>query len=162
MKSFVDKNGKSWDIDLNIGAAIKIKSRCGIDLENIITVDKKNQPQDVSTLERLAEDSILLFEVIFAVCENQVRAAGMNEESFAELFNGDAIEAATNALVEEIINFSRPAKRKVLTRLWTIGKNFSEKAGRQMDAKLNSPEFEKEVEKALTQSLTNAPESSEA
>ena len=161
MKSFVDKNGKSWDIELNIGTARKIKSRCNLDIENIITVDKQNNPQDVSALERLAMDSILLFDVIFVLCENQIKADGITEEDFAELFNGEVIEAATDALVEEIINFSRPAKRKVLTRLWAIGKNFSKKAGEKMQQTLDSPEFEKEVEKVLTQSLTNAPESSE-
>ena len=161
MQSFKDKNGKSWDIELNIGTARKIKSRCDIDIENVVTFNKQNQPQDVSILERLSGDAILLFNVIFAICEDQVTTAGMTEESFAELFNGDAIEAATEALLDEIINFSRPAKRKVLIQLRQISKNYSEKAGKELEKILSDPKFKQEVEKVLTTSLTNARESLE-
>ena len=44
MKSFTDKNGESWDLDLNIGAAMRLKSRLEIDIENAVTIDKANNP----------------------------------------------------------------------------------------------------------------------
>mgnify|MGYP007067569099 CR=1 FL=1 len=161
MKSFKDKTGRSWDIELNVGAARKLKSRCGLDFDHIITFDRGNRPRDVSALEKLAEDSLLLFEVIFVLCQKQIAEAGLDEDAFAELFDGDTIEAATEALLDEIVNFSRPAQRKVLLQLRKISKNYSEKAGRELEKILNDPRFEQEIEKSLTQSLTNAPASLE-
>lgn len=161
MKSFKDKTGRSWDIELNVGTVRQIKSRCYVDFDHIITFDRREHPQDVSALEKLAEDSILLFDVIFVLCQKQIAEAGLDEEAFAELFDGDTIEAATGALLDEIINFSRPARRKVLLQLRKISKNYSEKAGKELEKILNDPKFEQEIEKSLKQSLTNAPVSSE-
>lgn len=161
MKSFTDKNGESWDLDLNIGAAMRLKSRLDIDIENAVTIDKANNPEDVSLLERIAQDSILLFNIIFVLCETQVRERNLTPEQFAERFTGDTIEAATDALLDEIVNFSRPAKRKVLIRLRQISKEYSERANQQLDQVLADPKFQNEIEKHLQKSLTSSQESSE-
>jgi len=158
MKSFTDKTGESWDLDLNIGAAMRLKSRLDIDIENAVTFDKSNNPEDVSLLERIAEDSILLFNVIFILCEKQVQDRKLTQEQFAERFTGDTIEAATDALLDEIVNFSRPAKRKVLQRLRQISKEYSDRAGKQLDQVLADPKFQDEIENHLQKSLTSSPE----
>ena len=161
MKSFTDKTGESWDLDLNIGAAMRLKSRLDIDIENAVTFDKSNNPEDVSLLERIAEDSILLFNIIFILCEKQVQDRKLTQEQFAERFTGDTIEQATDALLDEIVNFSRPAKRKVLQRLRQISKEYAKRANMQLDLVLADPKFQDEIENHLQKSLTNLPESSE-
>lgn len=161
MKSFTDKTGESWDLDLNIGAAMRLKSRLDIDIENAVTFDKSNNPEDVSLLERIAEDSILLFNIIFILCEKQVQDRKLTQEQFAERFTGDTIEQATDALLDEIVNFSRPAKRKVLQRLRQISKEYAKRANMQLDQVLADPKFQDEIENHLQKSLTNLPESSE-
>ena len=158
MKSFTDKTGESWDLDLNIGAAMRLKSRLDIDIENAVTFDKSNNPEDVSLLERIAEDSILLFNVIFILCVKQVQDRKLTQEQFAERFTGDTIEAATDALLDEIVNFSRPAKRIVLQRLRQISKEYSDRAGKQLDQVLADPKFQDEIENHLQKSLTSSPE----
>lgn len=85
----------------------------------------------------------------------------MTQEQFAERFTGDTIEAATDALLDEIVNFSRPAKRKVLLRLRQISKEYSDRAGKQLDQVLTDPKFQDEIENHLQKSLTSLPESSE-
>lgn len=161
MKSFIDKNGEAWDLDLNIGAAMRLKSRLDIKLDDVVKFDKTNNPNDISLLERIAEDSILLFNIIFVLCESQIRERNLTEEQFAERFTGDTIEQATEALLDEIVNFSRPAKRKVLMRLRQISKEFSDQAGKKLDQILNDPKFQSEIETALKKSLTISPEFSE-
>ena len=166
MKSFTDNRGEAWDIELNIGAAIRIKSRLEIDVENLVKFGPGNQPEDVSTLEKIASDSILLFNIIYTLCENQVKERKLTQEDFAARFDGNAIEAATDALLDEIVNFSRPAKRKVLSKLRQISKDYQAKAGEQLDRILADPKFEEsintELEKTLPKLSQNAPASSEA
>ena len=166
MKSFTDNKGQVWDLELNIGAAMRLKSRLEIDIDNLIRFDNHQQPENVSLLERIAGDSYLLFNIIFGLCENQVRERNLTEEEFAARFSGDTIEAATDALLDEIINFSRPAKRKVLTALYQISKEYQAKAGEKMNAILADPKFKEtidsEIEKTLPKLSTNAQGSSEA
>ena len=161
MKSFTDRNGESWDLDLNIGAAMRLKSRLDIDIENAVTFDKSNNPDNVSLLEKIAEDSILLFNIIFVLCEKQIQDRHLTQEQFAERFTGDTIEQATDALLDELVNFSRPAKRKVLLRLRQISKDYAGRAIKQLDQVLDDPRFRDEIESNVRKSLTSSPESSE-
>lgn len=154
MKSFTDKNGKCWDLELNVGAAIRLKSRLDFDLENIITLDKQQNPDDVSLLEKISGDAIFLFNIIYVLCEKQCNEAKISQEDFAECFDADTIESATDALVDEIINFSRPAKRKVLMQLRRISQEFSEKAGKKLDEMLTDPAFQQAIEEEIQKTIT--------
>ena len=161
MHSFQDKNGKKWNIELNVGTAKRVKSECEIDLVNVITMSRDGKAQ-ASPLERLAEDPILLVDVLFSLCKEQAKESGIDDFAFAELFNADAVEQSSNALMEEIINFSQPAKRKALTRIYRTAKDFAARMDKQLEQVLESPELDAEIESALTKSFGNTPESSES
>ena len=160
MKSFIDNKGETWDLDLNIGTAMRLQSRLDISIENCIKLDS-SQPHDISLLEKITEDSILLFNIIYVLCETQVRERGLTQEEFAERFSGDTIAAATDALLDEIENFSRPAKRKILKRLRQISQEISDEAGEKLNQILDDPRFKNEIEAVLQKSSTNSPELSE-
>lgn len=158
MHSFQDKNGKKWNIELNVGTAKRVKSECEIDLVNVITMSHDGKAQ-ASALERLAEDPILLVDVLFSLCKEQAKESGVDDFAFAELFNADAVEQSSNALMEEIINFSQPAKRKALTRIYRTAKDFAARMDKQLEQILESPELDAEIESVLKKSFGNTPES---
>ena len=161
MTSFTDTKGEVWDLELNLAAVKVLKSRLKIDLDNLVSSD----PGGNSMLEQLASDSILLFNAIYCLCEKQVLERNLTEEDFAARFSGDTIEAATEALLDEIVNFSRPAKRKILIQLRRISKEIAEKAGRELDQIMADPNFsatvEAEIEKQLPKLPPTAPGSSD-
>ena len=156
MKSFADKNKQVWDIELNIGAAIRLKSRLGIDIENVITLNNQAKPEDISVLEKISSDAIFLFNIIYVLCEKQCKERNLSEEDFAESFDAESIELATEALLDEIVNFSRPAKRKVLEQLRRISREFSAKAGQKLDEVLMDPEFQKTIELELEKAINES------
>ena len=156
MKSFADKNKQVWDIELNIGAAIRLKSRLGIDIENVITLNNQAKPEDISVLEKISSDAIFLFNIIYVLCEKQCKERNLSEEAFAESFDAESIELATEALLDEIVNFSRPAKRKVLEQLRRISREFSAKAGQKLDEVLMDPEFQKTIELELEKAINES------
>lgn len=160
MHSFTDRNGDAWDLDLNIGSAMRLQSRLQIRIEDAITLLPADHAEK-SLLERISEDSILLFNIIFVLCEDQVQKREMTQEQFAERFTGDAIEQATEALMEELINFSRPARRKILLQLRQLSQEISDRAGEEVTRQLADPKFREVLESNLTRSLTNSPEFSE-
>lgn len=160
MHTFRDKNGKQWNIELNVGTAKRAKSECGIDLVNVITFSSDGKIE-AAALERLADDPVILVDCLFSLCREQAREAGLDDLGFAELFDAAAVENASDALMEEIINFSRPAKRKTLEKIYQTARRFAEKMDRKLDETLDSPEFEAEIESELSRSFTDTPESSE-
>lgn len=157
MNSFKDKNGKLWTIEVNLGTARKVMSGCGVDLLHLIDIDAEKT--DLTGLDKIASDPFLLFQVIFILCEQQVRDAGIGEEEFAELFDSDSIQAATDSLVQEVINFSQPAKRKMLTVIYKRMVAFREEQSRHLEEILESEEFEREVSERLSGYALNSQES---
>ena len=105
MKTFKDTEGRSWDITATIGSLRRVKDLAEVDLT------------DPKRLAELGEDPFLLGGVLFALCKPQIEQRGLTEEQFIAGFDGDVVEQAVQALVGELILFSRPAKRATLRRV---------------------------------------------
>lgn len=159
MHTFQDKNGKKWNFELTFGTARRVKAECGIDLVNVMSAEDGGKS---SPLVRLAEDPFLLIDVLFSICKSQAKEAGMDDFAFADCFDGAAIDLASDALMEEIINFSQPAKRKMLTRIYSTAKTFAGEMNAKLDKLMDNPEFDAEIESALKKSFSDMPESSES
>jgi len=67
-------------------------------------------------LERLADDPVLLCDVIYAVCKPQADQQGVTDEQFGQAMAGDAIDAASMALLEELVDFFPQRRRAVLAK----------------------------------------------
>jgi len=105
MQTFLDNNERSWTLSLNVGSAKKVKDLVGFDLLS----------DDVGEMVgQLSVDAVLLCEVIFCLISDQAEKKSVTDLEFLEAMAGDSIEAATQALLAEIVLFSRPRKRKVL------------------------------------------------
>jgi hypothetical protein len=105
MSTFTDKDGKDWSLELTVGIVKRIRNRHQLD---IVALDK-------GALEQLATDPMLLADVLFVICEEEVKSREMSAEEFALALGGNAIDDATNALVEAIIDFF-PRRRRPLLR----------------------------------------------
>ena len=69
---------------------------------------------------------------------------GITDEDFGEAMAGDAIEHATTALLEEVIDFFPEAKRMVMQKILSASRRFSDAARKKLEAELNG-EFESRV-----------------
>jgi anaerobic ribonucleoside-triphosphate reductase len=81
-------------------------------------------------------------------------------EDFAELFDADAIEAAVNALIEEIINFSPAAKRKALTRFYQTAQRIAAAQEKELEKILNDEKVDEKIEEEMKKSYTGSQASS--
>jgi hypothetical protein len=158
MQTFTDKNNDKWDIELNVGTARKVLSECKIDLINVLDFDE--QKQEKSVLEKLADDPILLVDVLYCLCSTQARERNLDDFAFASLFSAETIVQATECLMEEIINFSPPVTKKILMKIYTKNKQVMGENEKELEAILESPEFDKDLE-AFMKSSTDMQESSE-
>lgn len=157
MQCFKDRNGKQWTLDLNIGTARRVKAECGIDLVNVVTFTEDGA--NTSVFQRLADDPYTLVSVIYSLCRQQAADANMTDEAFASLFDAETIESAIEALVQEVINFSQPAKKKMLMLIFNKTRELKEKAEKRLDNMMQSKEFNEALDAQLNNLLTNTQES---
>ena len=163
MKSFTDNAGRVWMLAVNVGAIKRVRALCGVDLNSIIELDEKNKPT-AKLLERLSTDPVLLVDVLYAVCKPECDSKNVSDEEFGAAMAGDAIDLATSALLDEIIDFFPEAKRLAFKKILSATRRFEEIARKRMNDLLADSKFEdrlvSELER-LTGLSANAPESAE-
>ena len=160
MKSFTDNKGRTWTFEVTVATVKRVRALCKVDLNSIVELDKNNKPS-AELLERLSSDPVLLVDVLYAVCKPQADKQNITDEDFGEAMAGDAIEHATTALLEEIIDFFPATKRLVMQKILSASRRFGDAARKKLEAELNNG-FESRVVselERLSDSSGNAPES---
>ena len=163
MRSFVDKNGRSWSVVVNIGAVKRVRALCELNLLELISVDE-NGKTDSKTLDRLSGDIVLLVDVLYAVCKPEADKNGISDEQFGEAMSGDVIENASRVLLDEVVDFFPEAKRRVFRKVLDATRRFEEAGQAKLREFVESNAFDKLIESRM-QTLnaigSNVPESSE-
>jgi hypothetical protein len=155
MKTFQDKNGRTWTITINVGAMKRVRVLCGVDLFNIVELDDKQNPK-TDLLDRLSSDPILLVDVIYAVCKDEADKNNISDEAFGCAMSGDSIDAATDALLDEIVDFFPTAKRRVFQNLLSATRRFKAATEKQLNALLADGMMEGKITEALEISFGRA------
>ncbi len=163
MKSFTDNTGRTWTLVVNVATIKRVRALCGVDLNSIVEVE--DGKPSAKLLERLSGDPVLLVDVLYAVCRPECEQKGVSDEDFGAAMAGDAVEQATDALLDEIVDFFPAAKRKAFQRILSASRRFGEAARRRLEATLADGRFEdalvSELER-LTGLSPSAPESAES
>ena len=76
---------------------------------------------------------------------------GISDEEFGMAMSGDAIEHATTALLDEIIDFFPEAKRLAFKKILSATRRFEEIARKRLEAIMSDGEFEDKMVSALEQ-----------
>lgn len=155
MKTFTDTQGRAWMIQITVGAIKRVQALCGISLYKIIDFDNRNNPQS-NLLNQLAEDPALLVDVLFAVCKPEADRLGVSDVEFGESMSGDVIEAATNALLDDLVDFFPEAKRLIFRKVLTATRKVQAAARKRLDAMLNDPKLDASIESRLNELLASS------
>lgn len=141
MRVFRDNAGREWSVEINVAALKRVKSLVGVDLLGVL---------DGTLVERLIRDPVLLCDAVYAVCKPQADERSVGDEDFGRAMAGDAIEHATEALLEELVSFCpSPRDRQNLGRVLKATRQVMDKARDLVEARLASGELEKAAEQAL-------------
>ena len=106
MHTFKDRNGLEWVIDVNVDALRRIKTALQIDLMELVSDEK--------FIDRLTGDPILLVDLLFVICQAQAAERNISDQQFGRAMGGDSIEQATQALLEDFVDFFPSRKRMIL------------------------------------------------
>lgn len=133
MKTFKDNADRSWTVAINVAAIKRVRDLTGVDLMEVL---------DGSLIEKLIRDPVLLCDVIYVVCRPEAEARSVSDEDFGRAMAGDAIEHATTALLDELVNFSpnprdRKSAQRVLQKTWQVMDRARDLVERKIDLELD-------------------------
>ena len=135
MKIWEDAEGHSYETKITVAEIRDVKTELGINLMDIATGD---------LLQRISEDVILLCDILYVINRSQAKEYGIDDVQFGRNLYGDALEEATHAFMEEMINFfPNQRTRQLLTKAMTKGQERMDKAldlaEKSLEEELNKP-----------------------
>jgi len=143
MRTFKDNAGRTWTVDINVATLKRVRGLTGVDLMQVI---------EGTLIEKLIRDPVLLCDVVYAVCKPEADAATppVSDEEFGKAMAGDAIEAATTAVLEELVGFCpSPRDRANLGRVLQATKKVMDRARDLVEKKLDSGELDRLADRLL-------------
>jgi len=152
MKTFTDAAGRTWTITLNLGTAMAVKEKLGLDLL---------QPEagDPPLLTRLGTDELLLGEVLCALLETQFEANKVTAEDVRAGFDGTTLLAAQKAFYEELVGFFRSRGRSDRARAVETQERMIDAAVKAIETRIESIDIDETIRGAMSGSLPEPSES---
>ena len=139
--AFRDLKDRIWLLIMNYGLAKRILAAFpGVDFANA---------HNGQALQALAQSDELLVCVLFAIVEDQAKAANVSPEDFAEALAGEQFEAAGNAIGEMITLFTRPGIRPVIEQMFAMGTAARTAAIELATKKLSGPSVQAAIDREM-------------
>ena len=147
MRTFKDNQGREWTVEITVAAIKRVRGLAGIDLMEVLEGSN-------GLIEKLVRDPVLLCDVIYAACKPQADERQVSDEAFGASMAGDAIEHATAALLEELVDFCpSPRDRANLGRVLKATRDVMDKARdvveRRIDELIDGGALERAVLEAV-------------
>ena len=141
MRSFKDNQGRQWSVEINVTAIKRVRGLTGEDLMQVI---------EGTLIEKLIRDPVLLCDVVYAICKPEADSRSISDEEFGKAMAGDAIEAATTAVLEELVGFCpSPRDRANLGRVLQATNRVLDKARDLTEKRIQTLTSESELDKLV-------------
>lgn len=110
MCTFQDDRGRTFGLQVNVTSLKEIKRRLQIDLLTLL--DGDNKP-----LTQLVGNPVKLVDALYLLCKEDCDAQGISDEDFGRGLGGGAIERATDAFLQALIDFFPRSQRTLMREL---------------------------------------------
>lgn len=154
MRTFKDNQDREWTVEITVAAIKRVRGLAGVDLMEVLEGSN-------GLIEKLVRDPVLLCDVIYAACKPQADERQVSDEAFGASMAGDAIEHATAALLEELVDFCpSPRDRANLGRVLKATREVMDKARdvveRRIDDLIDGGALERAVLEAVPPTVEEA------
>jgi len=133
MKTFTDRAGRTWNVEITVSALKRVRELAKIDLCQIGEATPGDKP-----VESRLDDLALLGEVLFAVVKPQADALKVSEAAFLDSLDGPAMSVAAEAFWEELVSFFRPCL-PLAGRLIALGAEIARQAREERERAAPTP-----------------------
>ena len=140
MKTFTDNANRQWNVSVTVDAVKRVKSLLDVDLMDAAAG---------KLIQQLSDNPVLLCDVIYCVIKPQADEKDITDEDFGKAMAGDAIDQATSAFLEELVNFFPSRKREMLQKVLVKLENLQAIAAEVIHKRLDSPQLETQMRAEL-------------
>ena len=153
MKMFTDNEGRDWEVKITVATIKRVRDLIGVDIYQAVGAEM---------LTELITDPVKLVDILYAVLKPQADERGVSDEQFGESLGGDAVADATQAFLEELVEFFPKPKRALLARVLEKSKELDEKGMVMMGKILDHPDLDIAMDQAMKDLSGSVLESSES
>jgi len=140
MGQFKDSTGRDWRIEINVATVKLVREILKVDLLDL----------DGGTLiKQLIDDPVLLVDVIYVVCQDQAIDSGVTDQQFGRAMSGDAIDRATQCLLEALTDFFPQHRRRLLKTAVRRFEELEAKGAAALETRINSPAIEARMDQEI-------------
>lgn len=155
MLAFRDKQGRSWEPEVNVVTIGRVRLALGINLLELLL--QANAPDDNGTLAERLSDPCLLVDVLYLLCKDQADRLGITDDDFGRSMTPDGIEDGWGAVLEGIVSFSprglRPAHQRILEK----ARAYQRAAEAKIEAMVTGTEFDRILDQAMEAAVQRQP-----
>lgn len=145
MRRFTDNTGRSWVVAVTVDSVRRVRAAIDFDLMRLI--DDKRQ------LARIVRDPVLLCDVLYVVCKPQADEQNVSDEDFGRAMAGDAIEHATEQLLNSLVDFCpSPRDRANLKQVLEVTRQVADRVRDGVEQEIREMDVEKLAQKVLANS----------
>ena len=109
MPTFTDTAGRTWTVTVTVSGIKRVRDLLTVDLLDVANGD---------LLSRLADDPVLLVDVLYALLKPEADARGVTDEDFGRGLAGGVLDEASSALMKGLLDFFPSAQRaRALARM---------------------------------------------
>ncbi len=153
MPQFNDSLKRPWSIAIDYQSVKQLRESLGVNLLSVVE-------KDSDLLMRLANDEVLLVDVISVLLTDQIQKQGLTPEQFASGMLGEGLQSAVDALIEGIASFSRPQKGAVIRKTWQALSAAQTHASNRIVSSEMMPAIRAKVDKIVDSALATLTDSS--
>jgi len=139
MHEFRDNKGRPWQLEINVDVIEQVKTECGVNLLDLADPDS-------DLIRQVIAFPPLIAKLVFAAVAEQAKLKEVNDREFRRSMNGDSLQSAHDALLDEIILFCPQGRRSLLQAVRDKNREVEEAGISLAMTRLNDPEL---TQKAL-------------
>lgn len=144
MAQFKDSQGRVWDVELNLGQAMRLKAQVGVSVTDLYR-------DGLKPLAALLLDWLKFVDVLYVLCAKQAEERQLSQEDFAGGLGGDTLADAADAFVEAFCFFCpNPKAREALRAMVAKNKAITAKMLTAVQAEIEGVNLEEAAAQGLS------------
>ncbi len=100
--AFTDTADRTWTVVVNVSGIKRVRDLLQVNLLDVANGD---------LLSRLADDAVLLVDVLYALLKPEADGRGVSDEDFGRALAGGVLDEAASALMKGLLDFFPSAQR---------------------------------------------------
>ena len=140
MKTFTDKTGHVWEVEVTVGTVERVRTLADVDLVEILSTD---------LLQRLRVDPVTLVHILWGICEPQAVKEKITPDEFGRRLTGETIDAALVCLLEGLVDFFPNPTRRILELTLQKTKSLCRVAETEAQRVLNRKTLENDLRREI-------------